>query len=163
MSGIVVRPAATEHVAALVAFNQAMAVESEGKALDPAVLERGVHHLLSQPEDGFYLVAEQDTEPGPVRGALPEPELAGSLLVTFEWSDWRDGRFWWIQSVYVRPEFRRRGVYRAMHQRVRDLARQDGRACGLRLYVERENTGAMATYQAMGMVETHYRLYEEEF
>ncbi len=151
MSGILVRPAGEEHLPALVAFNQAMAQESEGKALDQAVLESGVRHLLSQPDDGFYLIAED------------HGELAGSLMVTFEWSDWRDGRFWWIQSVYVRPEFRRRGVYRAMHRQVRDLARQDGRACGLRLYVERENAGAMATYHAMGMMQTHYRLYEEEF
>ena len=84
-------------------------------------------------------------------------------MLTFEWSDWRNGRFWWIQSVYVAPEHRRKGVYTALHEHVRNAARADKECCGLRLYVERENTGAQATYLAMGMVETHYRLYEEEF
>jgi len=150
-AAIEVKFAGEEHLPCLVAFNRSMAKESEDKGLNEDVLERGVRHLLCQPDDGFYLVAEC------------AGELAGSLMVTYEWSDWRNGRFWWIQSVYVRPEHRRRGVYRALHEKVRALARDDGRACGIRLYVERENTGAMATYNAMGMVETHYRLYEETF
>lgn len=152
MSGeIRVRPATALDADTLVTFNRAMAEESEDKGLDADVLRDGVNHLLAHPEDGFYLMAERD-------GAA-----AGSLMVTYEWSDWRDGRFWWIQSVYVLPEHRRRGVYRALHRQVRERARADGRSCGLRLYVERENAGAMATYRAMGMAETHYRLYEEEF
>lgn len=150
-STIEVTPARTAHVAALVEFNLAMARESEDKGLDKAVLTRGVRNLLDRPDEGFYLVAECDST------------LAGSLMVTYEWSDWRDGRFWWIQSVYVRPEFRRKGVYRALHERVRTLAEKDSDACGIRLYVERENTGAMATYRKLGMSETSYRLYEEEF
>jgi len=133
-------------------FNHAMARESEDKPLDLARLKAGITALLNHPADGYYLIAECD------RG-----EAAGALMLTFEWSDWRNGRFWWIQSVYVRPEFRRTGVYRALHAHVRDAAHADPTACGLRLYVERENTGAQATYRAMGMVETHYRLYEEEF
>lgn len=133
-------------------FNHAMARESEDKPLDLVRLKAGITALLNHPSDGYYLIAEDD------RG-----EAAGALMLTFEWSDWRNGRFWWIQSVYVRPEFRRAGVYRALHAHVRDAARADPTACGLRLYVERENTGAQATYRAMGMVETHYRLYEEEF
>ncbi len=88
---------------------------------------------------------------------------AGALMLTFEWSDWRNGRFWWIQSVFVSPGIAARAFTRAMHEHVRDAARADPECCGLRLYVERENTGAQATYRAMGMVETHYRLYEEEF
>ncbi len=148
---ILVKPASTDNVAALVEFNRAMARESEDKGLDEEVLARGVRNLLSRPDEGFYLVAEYSGT------------LAGSLMVTYEWSDWRDGRFWWIQSVYVRPEFRRKGVYRALHERVRTLAKNTNDACGIRLYVERENTGAMATYQNLGMSETHYRLYEEEF
>lgn len=135
----------------LVDFNLAMARESEDKGLDPERLARGVANLLDMPADGFYLVGEIGGQP------------AGSLMVTYEWSDWRNGRFWWIQSVYVAPAWRRRGVYRALHDRVRELARADGRACGIRLYVERDNRGAMATYAALGMQETHYRLYEEEF
>jgi GNAT superfamily N-acetyltransferase len=136
----------------LTRFNHAMARESEDKPLDLERLKAGITALLNNPADGYYLIAEAE------RG-----DVAGALMLTFEWSDWRNGRFWWIQSVYVRPEYRRRGVYRALHAHVRDAARADASACGLRLYVERENAGAQATYSALGMVETHYRLYEEEF
>ena len=147
---VTVRPATAADAPLLVEFNRAMARESEDKGLDVGTLTSGVDHLLRHPGDGFYLVADRG---GP----------AGALMVTYEWSDWRNGRFWWIQSVYVLPEQRRRGVYRALHEHVRGMARQDPEACGIRLYVERENTGAMATYRALGMMETHYRLYEEEF
>jgi GNAT superfamily N-acetyltransferase len=146
-----IRLATAADTALLVEFNRAMAEESEDKGLDVAVLTRGVAHLLAQPVDGFYLIAERDGQ------------VAGCLMVTYEWSDWRCGRFWWIQSVYVRPEHRRCGVYSRMHEHVRALALEDREACGLRLYVERDNLGAMATYRALEMVETHYRLYEEEF
>lgn len=148
---LTVRPARPDDAPLLVEFNRAMAAESEDKGLDVATLERGVRHLLEHPAEGFYLIAERDGR------------VAGTLSVTYEWSDWRAGRFWWIQSVYVLPEHRRYGVYRAMHAHVRERAVDDPDACGLRLYVERENTGAMATYRALGMDETHYRLYEEEF
>lgn len=147
-----VRPAAPQDIATIVEFNRAMAAESEDKGLDPETLRRGVQHLLDHPHDGRYIVAE-DTHGTP----------AGCLMLTYEWSDWRAGRFWWIQSVYVAPAFRRRGVYTSMHRHVRTLAGQDPLSCGLRLYVERDNQGAMSTYRAMGMTETHYRLYEEEF
>jgi len=146
-----VRPADPRDVDALVAFNHAMAAESEDKGLDLDRLRRGVEALLAHPADGHYLIAW--------RGA----ERAGALMLTYEWSDWRNGRFWWIQSVYVPPQWRRQGVYRALHQHVRARALADPEACGLRLYVERDNATAMATYLALGMHETHYRLYEEEF
>lgn len=135
----------------LVQFNIAMADESEGKGLDPERLRKGVIGLLQSDRDGFYLIAEREGKP------------VGSLMVTYEWSDWRNGRFWWIQSVYVLPSCRRQGVYSELHERVRQLALEDGGACGIRLYVEHENHGAMATYEALGMIRTHYRLYEEEF
>ncbi|MDH3644123.1 MAG: GNAT family N-acetyltransferase [Gammaproteobacteria bacterium] len=150
-SNVSVRSANEADVATLVAFNRAMAAESEDKGLQEEVLERGVRYLLAHPAEGFYLVAEADGL------------LAGTLMVTFEWSDWRDGRFWWIQSVYVSPDHRRMGVYSALHQAVRSRAAGDPQACGIRLYVERENLGAQATYQSLDMVETAYRLYEEEF
>jgi ribosomal protein S18 acetylase RimI-like enzyme len=146
-----VRSATAADTSVLVDFNLAMAMESEAKDLDVAILERGVTHLLTHPVDGFYLIAER------------EGVIAGSLMVTYEWSDWRCGRFWWIQSVYVAPAHRRRGVYREMHGLVRRRAQEDPEACGLRLYVERDNGGAMATYRTLGMDETHYRLYEEDF
>ena len=146
-----VRRATLEDIPLIAGFNLAMAHESESRALHAERLEKGVRHVLLEPGDGFYLVAEVDGE------------AAGSLMVTFEWSDWRDGCFWWIQSVYVPPRFRRSGVYSRMHAHVRDAALADGHACGLRLYVEKDNTVAQATYGHLGMSETDYRLYEEEF
>jgi len=146
-----VRPATAADAPLLVEFNRAMAAESEDLGLDVATLTDGVRYLQSHPAEGFYLIAERNGV------------VAGTLMVTYEWSDWRNGRFWWIQSVYVRPEHRRQGLYRALHDHVRSLAGQDPQACGLRLYVEHENTGAMATYRALGMDQTHYRLYEETF
>ena len=148
---VTVRRANLDDALLIVGFNLAMAMESEGRALQPGLLEQGVRHILLEPDHGFYLVAEVDGE------------AAGSLLVTFEWSDWRNGCFWWIQSVYVLPRFRRRGVYSRLHAQVRAAALADGNACGLRLYVERDNSGAQATYRNLGMEETGYRLFEEDF
>jgi GNAT superfamily N-acetyltransferase len=147
-----IRPAVRADIDLLVRFNHAMAQESEDKPLDLAGLKAGIAALFDRPADGYYLIADD------ARG-----NTAGALMLTFEWSDWRNGRFWWIQSVYVQPQFRRGGVYRALHAHVRAAAQAEPDACGLRLYVERENTGAQATYLAMGMIETHYRLFEEEF
>jgi len=145
-----VRPATSADHVSIVDFNAAMAVETEDKGLDRAALERGVARMLSEPEFGFYLIAER------------EGEVAGQLMVTFEWSDWRDGQFWWIQSVYVPRAFRRTGVYRALHEAVAARAREAG-ACGLRLYVEQENANAQEVYRRMGMDRTHYQLFEIEF
>lgn len=139
-------PADAETIAV---FNEAMARETEGRTLDPKTIRAGVAALLARPDLGFYLVAEEDGAP------------VGQLMITFEWSDWRSGLFWWIQSVYVPPEHRGRGVYRAIHSRVREMAREAGGICGLRLYVERENGAAQETYRRMGMHETHYLLFEE--
>jgi ribosomal protein S18 acetylase RimI-like enzyme len=144
-----VRAAAPADAAALVDFNCAMALETEGKALDIAVVTRGVDGLFEQSRAGFYLVAEVGDE------------IAGCLMVTPEWSDWRNGWFWWVQSVYVKPAHRRRGVYRALYERVRRDARAGSAVRGLRLYVERGNERAQAVYRRLGMGETPYRLYEE--
>jgi len=130
-------------------FNAAMALETERKVLLPEVIGAGVRHLLSHPEAGFYLIAEIGAE------------IAGALMVTNEWSDWRNGNFWWVQSVYVRPEFRRRGVFRALYGHLQSLAAGDPSVCGFRLYVERENLRAQATYQAAGMAQTPYIVFEE--
>jgi ribosomal protein S18 acetylase RimI-like enzyme len=147
-----VRHAGASDLDALVAFNLAMAQETEGKRLDRDSLGRGVRTLLQRPAEGRYLVAE-------AAGA----GIVGALMLTFEWSDWRNGRFWWIQSVYVLPDWRRRHVYRALHERVRAEALADPEACGLRLYVERENEAAQAVYRAMRMIQTPYLLFEEDF
>ena len=143
------RIAVAEDAAALAGFNRAMALETESKSLPMETLLPGVQAVLRDPDHGFYVVADSGNE------------IAGSLLVTYEWSDWRNGRIWWIQSVYVRPDFRRRGIYRALHGFVRERARTAGDVVGIRLYVERDNTTAQRTYAALGMTETPYRIYEE--
>lgn len=135
----------------LAAFNIAMALETEGKQLNPEVITRGVGRLMERPEQGFYLIAE--------KGA----QICGSLMITYEWTDWRDGLFWWIQSVYVVPEFRRKGLFRALYEHVLKSATNDPDVRGIRLYVEQANLGAQKTYMAMGMTGTHYRLFEMEF
>ena len=143
--------ASTADIDFIVEANLAMAAETEDLGLSRETLEAGVRYMLAHPAEGNYLIATLDDKP------------AGTLMTTFEWSDWRNGRFWWIQSVYVVGPARRRGVYRAMHDAVRRLAASDEQACGIRLYVERDNTVAQQTYQEIDMIETHYRLYEEEF
>ena len=150
-AGFLIRRGDMDDLDDLVRFQVAMAAESEDKGLNTDTLRSGITHLISRPLEGFYLVAES------------QGKAAGSLMVTFEWSDWRNGRFWWIQSVYVDPAYRRRGIYSALHQHVRDAAIAHPESCGLRLYVEKENAGAQATYLALDMTETHYRLFEEEF
>ena len=144
-----IRPATSGDATALVDFAAAMALETERKVLLRNVIGTGVHHLLAHPGMGFYVMAEC------------EGEVAGSLMVTTEWSDWRNGNFWWVQSVYVRPGFRRRGVYRKLYQYLQQRAAEDPTVCGFRLYVERDNARAQATYRAAGMEQTHYILFEE--
>ena len=143
------REAVAGDAATLAGFNRAMALETESKSLPMETLLPGVEAVLRDPDHGFYVVADAGSG------------IAGALLVTYEWSDWRNGRLWWIQSVYVRPDFRRRGVYRSLHGFVRDRARAAGSVVGIRLHVERENVAAQRTYAALGMTETPYRIYEE--
>ena len=145
---LTIRPATRADVPHLVDWNAAMAQETEAKTLDRPVLSRGVVGVFDDPRRGFYLVAERDGV------------AVGSLLVTFEWSDWRNGDFWWIQSVYVVPEARRGGVFRALYAAARERARGAG-AVGLRLYVETENHRAQRTYAELGMAPCHYLMYEE--
>ncbi len=131
-------------------FNRAMAMETESKELPLDIVTRGVERLIQNPAYGFYVIARDGEKP------------VGTLMVTTEWSDWRDGLFWWIQSVYITPEYRRRGIYRKMYEFVKQRAALDPDICGFRLYVERENKGAQKTYAALGMHETDYYVYEEE-
>ncbi len=143
--------AGPEHRDALVAGNAAMALETEGKQLDVAVLRRGVERVLEDPSKGFYLVALDSAG-----------EVLGQLMITFEWSDWRAGDIYWIQSVFVVPAARRSGVYRALHSHVRTLARAHGNVVAIRLYVERHNTAAIASYKQVGMKPSIYELMEQE-
>ncbi len=179
--GVRVREATPTDLARIVAFNQAMARETEGRELDPERLTAGVRTLLEDPSRGRYFIAESVAASGPVRleaaEAAPDPTGAataagadrarahgpapvGQAMVTFEWSDWRNGPIWWIQSVFVTPAWRRRGVYRALHALVRRRAREVG-AVGLRLYVDRDNAPARATYRALGMRPSRYDMFEE--
>lgn len=136
---------------ALTQFNVAMALETEAKTLDPQTVAAGVRGLFARPQAGFYVVAELDGE------------VVAALLVTSEWSDWRAGFFWWIQSVYVRPESRRRGIFRGLFEAVCEQAAGEADVCGVRLYVESDNQSALHTYRALGMRETSYRVYELTF
>ncbi len=144
-----IRAAILEDAKSLVEFNQAMALETEGKRLDAQILESGVEAVLHDETKGFYAVAESGGK------------IVGGLMVTFEWSDWRDNWFWWIQSVYILPEFRGRKIYSRLYDFVKQKAEEKGDVCGFRLYVERENRNAQKVYEKCGMEASHYLMYEE--
>ncbi|MCU1337220.1 MAG: family N-acetyltransferase [Bryobacterales bacterium] len=148
LTEVSVRPATLDDAEFLVRGNAQLALETENLSLDMDRLRSGVHAVFEDPARGFYLIAE-------VNGTR-----VGQMMITYEWSDWRSGVFWWIQSVYVLPELRRRGVFRALYGRVEELARQQGTVCGLRLYVDVHNERAQATYRRCGMHESAYRLFE---
>lgn len=150
---LTIRQAVTDDRDRIVLFNQAMAKETEGRMLDRATLDRGVEAMLADPARGRYFVAEQT-------GTASDAEIVGQLAVTSEWSDWRNGEIWWIQSVYVARSHRRRGIYGQLHRHVRTIAREAG-VIGLRLYVERDNEAAQSTYLALGMLPSNYVMYEE--
>lgn len=148
MSVFSIRRATLSDLNTLVAFNAAMAEETEDKMLDEETLRSGIRALLRDEQKGRYWVAEHNHH------------VSGALMCTTEWSDWRNGAFWWIQSVYVRPDMRRQGIFTALYEHVRAAAEDAPGACGLRLYVERENATAQSTYEALGMARTAYQMYE---
>ena len=131
-------------------FNSLMCQETEGRPLNPAIIGPGVSALLNDSTKGRYWVAES------------AGEVIGQIMVTYEWSDWRNGTIWWIQSVYVHPEYRRRGIFSALYRHVEALA-HDNNACGLRLYVEDNNQRAQKTYQSLGMMNPNYQVMETIF
>ncbi len=150
-SKVAVRGATLDDAIHIVRFQLSMALETEGKVLDEALLGAGVRSVFDSPDRGFYIVAEVDGG------------VVGSLLITYEWSDWRNSTFWWIQSVFVDASHRRQGVYTAMHSHVIERAQSRGDVCGVRLYVERTNLIAQQTYRRLGMDQSHYDLYEIDF
>ena len=151
------RPSDAEVIAE---FNRRLASESEGRDLDPDTLLSGVRMLLSDPTHGQYWIAQAAGEEG--GGAGPDGgEPVGQCLVTTEWSDWTNGRYWWFQSVYVVPAWRGRKVFRALWDHVESSAREEGDVASLRLYVERDNASARAIYEKLGMEETGYLVYEK--
>ncbi len=146
---MIIRQALKHDIEELAQFNINMARETEGLELIPEVIKAGVRGMIENPQMGYYLVIELDNQ------------IQASLMVTHEWSDWRNGIFWWIQSVYVREGYRGQGLYRALYERVRELAEQQSAVCGFRLYVERNNLVAQKTYEALGMQQTDYKIYEQ--
>ena len=149
VESIYIRKAELSDAGSIVDFNRAMARETENKELIPNVISAGVNSLLKNPAFGFYIVA------------MDSSRVVASLMITTEWSDWRNGLFWWIQSVFVEPEYRRQGIYQRMYEFVKNLADNEPSVCGFRLYVERENTPAKSTYSALGMAESPYLIFEE--
>jgi ribosomal protein S18 acetylase RimI-like enzyme len=151
-----IRAAAATDAAWLAQCALALAQETEGKALDPATVRAGIEAGVADPGKARYFVAMHDARAGADTLGIP----AGTLMLTREWSDWRNGHWWWIQSVYVMPEFRRHGVFAALYRHVEALARAAPDVIGLRLYVEHDNTAAQAVYARLGMRDAGYRILE---
>ena len=145
-----IRLAHNSDIQALVDFNQAMALETEGKHLDGEILQRGVEAVFEDDKKGFYVVTDDNGE------------IVGGLMVTYEWSDWRNAWFWWIQSVYIRPEARGKRIYSRMYEFVKRLAAETDNVCGFRLYVETDNAHAQRVYESVGMHSSKYMMYEEK-
>ena len=146
-----VRMAEPQDLESIVRFNAAMALETEGKVLDAEKLREGVAAVFQCPTLGFYCVAEVDGR------------VVGQLMITTAWSDWRNRNYWWIQSVYVEAEYRRRGVYRTLHRFVAAEARENGGVQGLKLYVDRDNKRRQSVYDSFSMRHSNYDLWEIDF
>jgi ribosomal protein S18 acetylase RimI-like enzyme len=146
-----IRPALREDAPAICANNIATAEETEGRILDPSIAGKGVNALFDDPSRGFYLVAER------------AGQVIGQCMITYEWSDWRCGNFWWIQSVYVVPEYRRTGIFSEIFREILRMAQKHPETAGIRLYVDHDNIPAMMTYASLGMHEARYILFEKEF
>ncbi|MDC0163905.1 GNAT family N-acetyltransferase [Gammaproteobacteria bacterium] len=144
----IIRNAGPDDISDIAQFNIAMAQETEERQLDPETIQSGVSGVIQNHAHGFYLIAERDQV------------AVGSLLITFEWSDWRNGTLWWIQSVYVKPEHRRTGVFKALYDAVIARARAAKSVRGIRLYVEQENLDAQSVYQKLSMQKTPYQMFE---
>jgi ribosomal protein S18 acetylase RimI-like enzyme len=154
LDNLTIRLARPEDVLTIASFSAAMALETEGRHLDLERLHKGTIALLESTDRGFYMVAEIEQ--------TGDRQLLGQLMITYEWSDWRNGTFWWIQSVYVAPQWRRRGVYSSMHKYIMALAQADPQVCGIRLYVEQENRTAQTVYSRVGLSLSRYKVFEED-
>jgi len=150
-SNITIREGVPEDAVIITEYNRQMALETESKNLDPTILNNGVMRGLNQPDLCRYFVA------------LIDGQVVGQAMITFEWSDWRDGELWWLQSVYVHPEQRRRGIFRRLFSHIEQLARNSDQVRGLRLYVEEDNSIGMDVYRRLGMVHAGYHVFEREF
>ncbi len=146
-----IRDASTDDAKSIADFNSRMALETEGRKLDPELIGPGAAAILADSNKGRYWVAEVDGN------------VVGQIMASYEWSDWRNGMLWWIGSVYVHEDYRRKGVFSGLYRHVESLARQDQDACGLRLYAEQDNKRAQQTYLTLGMVNPGYLVMEVDF
>ena len=154
---LMIRPATLKDLETLTEFSAAMAMETEHRTLDRTRLRMGTQAVIDQPARGQYFVADLQQD------APADTVTVGQLLITYEWSDWRNAQFWWIQSVYVHPAWRRKGVYRHMHRTILNLARSRAEVCGVRLYVEGNNRIAKHVYDRVGLSLSTYQIYESDF
>ncbi len=143
-----IRDATAADIPFIVSSNTALALETEGQVLDPALVQPGVRAVFEEPSLGRYYLAEVDGRP------------VGQLMTTYEWSDWRNGQFLWIQSVYVLPDDRSSGAFKALFVHLQQIARNDPRICGIRLYVDRDNERAQGVYARLGMHRSNYGVME---
>ena len=150
MDKLLTREGTFSDIETIVKFQKEMAIETENKTLLESSIKLGVTEVMRDKQKGTYLIGEY------------EGDVIGSLLITYEWSDWRNGWFWWIQSVYVKKRWRRKGVYSHLYEEVKKLSFSAGNVCGIRLYVEKENKIAQSVYKNLGMYNTKYLLYETE-
>ncbi|MCX6132663.1 MAG: GNAT family N-acetyltransferase [Ignavibacteriales bacterium] len=148
---ITIRQATVADAAVVARFNELIALETESKTLDAELLQQGVEALLADPSKGIYFLAESGGT------------VVGQTMITYEWSDWRNGTFWWIQSVYVANEARGAGVFKSLFDHIHALAAGRPDICGIRLYVEENNARARQIYERLGMKHSHYRMYEMDF
>jgi GNAT superfamily N-acetyltransferase len=156
-SAIIVKRATLADRNIIVSFNAALASETENRDLDIRILQLGVEALLQDPHKGWYAVAEKWLD-------CDQRIVVGQILVTFEWSDWRNGNFWWLQSLYVHPDHRQQGIFRKLYDYVQSQAHLNREGiCGFRLYVEENNHQAHQAYANLGFRETAYHMYEKEF
>lgn len=146
-----IRKATLDDLDTVVRFNLALAKESEGRELNETRVSAGVTALIVDEQKGSYFLVEQDSR------------VIAQTMITYEWSDWRNGNFWWIQSVYVAPEHRGTGIFSQLYRHIHKLALETPNVCGLRLYVDHENQHAADIYRALGMQDAHYDLLEIDF
>ncbi len=147
---LVIRPATIEDASKIAAFNVALARETEDRTLNRRVVGIGVRALLAEPKYGFYIVADNGKQ------------IVGMLLITYEWSDWLNKMWWWLQSVYVHPSARRQGIFTRLHSFIVERAQEDGHVAGIRLYAEKDNRAALKTYRQFGLKQNTYRFLEGE-
>lgn len=147
---IEIRKARLDDLETIVKFNSNLAFETEGKKLNEYILTKGVKSLIDDDSKGQYYVYTVDGK------------VVGQIMHTYEWSDWRNGVFLWVQSVYVENEYRRKGIFKELYSYIKSICDNDENICGIRLYVEKENIQAKATYKSLDMYECNYHMYEYE-